>query len=55
MARHEYTAKEIAKMDYQTRRRMFDQEERELFEKMVNVSSVEVAEKHYELVEKWRV
>ena len=55
MAKKETTAKEIARMSYETRRRMFDQEQRELFQNASGLSTAEVHEKHKRLVDKWKV
>lgn len=55
MAKKETTAKEIARMSYETRRRMFDQEQQKLFENSAGMNTAEVAEAHKKLVDKWRV
>ena len=46
---------EIEKMGYETRRRFFDQEQRELFSNANGKTTEELAEAHRKLVEKWKV
>jgi len=55
VAKREPTKKEIDRMSYETRRRMFDQEQLELFCNASGMTVKEVAEKHRALVEKWKV
>jgi len=55
MAKKKPTKKEIDGMSYEARYRQFKAEETELLRNAIHVSSVELAQKHKELVELWRV
>jgi hypothetical protein len=55
MAKREPTRKEISKMSYETRRRNFDQAQRELFNNAAGMTVKEVAEAHRRLVDLWKV
>ena len=55
MARHEYSKAEINRMDYQTRCRLYKEEETKLISEARNISSADLANQVRELVEKWKV
>jgi len=53
--KREPTKKEISSMSYETRRRMFDQEQQELFANAAGKTIGEISDAHRKLVEKWKV
>ena len=50
-----YSEREIRKMPYDKRLRMYEEEKDELFRKSVKMSAAEISAAHAELARKWNV